>query len=148
VPELVELPPAEAGEIYSKIRQQVWRCGEFWRGMIAPGLLFFVVYPLVASVWNWGAGIWIPMEFVPLVDLIWVVALTAGLPYVLKPMLLRANAAALRRLARIEVGTHCADCDYDLRATRDRSGPGGGGCPEWGGVVGERVREYGVMGEG
>src|SRR5260221_13425781 len=61
VPELVELPPAEAGGIYRKIRYRVWRCGGFWGGMIWPGGLVMVVYPSVGSGWNWGFWNWEPV---------------------------------------------------------------------------------------
>src|SRR5260221_13889198 len=101
--------------------------------MIGPGVLVMVGYPSVASVWNWSFWNWNPSLSLAIALRFWVILVTVVMVFAVSPMLRGANQRALGRLARMELGTHCVACDYDLRATGDRTGPRVGRCWEWGG---------------
>jgi len=58
----------------------------------------------------------------------------------------RMYLARLRRMVRRELGTHCGECDYDLRGTPDLPPPAVARCPECGRVIARNVHRVVVGG--
>ena len=120
MPELESLPADLASRTYSAAwRRLIWS-GRFWMEMatlalpVAIPLIFPFVFPFLFRV--------------PLIG--WTVYMATCL--VSAGLINWRMDLMHRRCARIELGTHCSKCDYDLRGTSDPSGPRLTRCPECG----------------
>lgn len=132
LPELADVPPARAKEVYTAGFARAWRRPAMraaavatfacWIGFVIAGLAIrdrLSLHGIVA-------------------DLSWLVILPVyiiGYAYSFD----RLTHSIIRRCVRAELGTHCAGCDYDLRATPDLPPPAVTRCPECGRTVPRNV---------
>lgn len=143
VPELADLPPAEALMVYRTIRERLDRRVKTW--LLLFGALVVLLAPLIGWLVVADCISWLQRErWGPVVRSGVALPLMMCAAVLLKPFLRRVSRRDLSRLARIELGTHCPECDYDLRGTADRAVPRAQRCPECGSAVPVATRGDGL----
>jgi hypothetical protein len=125
VPELDGIPTPRANAIYASACTRSWRRAPTW----AAAALVAALFALAAFAWF---GILVSGVFrSPAVIILVQLGVTAS-AVVLGRLFDAIRVRTIRRIARAELGTNCADCDYDLRATPDLRPPAIARCPECG----------------
>jgi hypothetical protein len=125
IPELNGVDERRAQICYARARARLWRD---WRTWALAGAVVVLVAAYIVFVPSARAVLGVHWAWASLANGLLGGLIGGGVVRLFSTV----TRPTLRRFVRGELGTHCAGCDYDLRATPDLPPPAVTRCPECG----------------